>query len=445
MAQRSNSSKRIPTAVIEALMTPVQAFIKIESASGIVLVAAAAVAFAWSNSPWAESYFSLRGLELGIELGAFTLRMDLLHWVNELLMAIFFLLVGVEIKRELLVGELDTWKEAALPVAGALGGIVIPALIYAGLNLGQASIRGWGIPMATDIAFALGVLALLGDRVPLLLKVFLLGLAIVDDLAAVLVIAIFYTHELSLTMLLLSLGVWALAIFYGRADGRRPLVYAVLGLAMWYCMHESGVHAVIAGVLLAWAIPLRHGVSLEGLRDELRAQAGARFEEIETRMGHLEALLQRARSPLHRTENILDPYVAFLIMPIFAFFNAGVAIGGGTTLVDKVSAGAFLGLLIGKPLGVLGFVWLAVTAGLARLPDRVSWRQVSGIGLLAGIGFTMSLFIANLAFRSGNGLDQAKIGVLAASTAAALLGLTLLHYTLPRRGAADTRAEPTRS
>jgi Na+:H+ antiporter, NhaA family len=425
-------SRSIPRAVVKTLITPAQQFIHTESSSGIILIAAAVLAFAWANSPWAEHYLSFKETYLGIELGSFVLRMDLLHWVNDLLMAIFFFLVGLEIKRELLVGELDSWQKASLPAAGALGGMIVPALIFVALNYGEPTVRGWGVPMATDIAFALGVLALLGNRVLLPLKVFLLALAIVDDLGAVLVIALFYTENLDITALMISFAVWAAALFYGRADGRRPLAFVALGAMMWYFMFASGVHATIAGVLLAFAIPLRHRMSPDQLRAELRLEASTEFEAMETRMAHIEDLFERARSPLHHTEHTLQPYVAFMIMPVFAFFNAGVALGGGEGgLIDQVSTGAFLGLLLGKPIGVLGFVWLAVMTGITRLPSALSWPGLAGVGLLAGIGFTMSLFIANLAYGAGGELDQAKIGVLAASTVAAVLGLTFLHYALP--------------
>lgn len=440
MAKRSKVSREVPKAVVKTLITPVQQFIRTESSSGVILIAAAAIAFVWANSPFAASYLALLDIEVGIEFGAFALHKHLLHWVNDFLMVLFFFVVGLEIKRELLVGELAGWQKASLPAAGALGGMVVPALIYVALNYGEPTVRGWGVPMATDIAFALGVLALLGGRVLLALKVFLLALAIVDDLGAVLVIALFYTADLNTTALAISLGIWVLAIIYGRADGRRPLVFLLLGLVMWYFMLKSGVHATIAGVLMALTIPLRHGMSVEELRDQLRWQAGNAFEQIESRIGHIERTLERAHSPLHSMEHALTPYVAFLIMPIFAFFNAGVPIGAGEAgVLSAVSAGAFLGLLIGKPIGVVGFVWLAVRTGLTRLPEQMTWGGLTGVGLLAGIGFTMSLFIANLAFVSGGHLDEAKIGVLAASLVAAVVGLAFLNANLPRAREASAR------
>lgn len=438
------ASRRIPKKVVHALASPAQNFIRIEASSGIVLIAAATIAFAWANSPWAASYHAMQEAQVTVGVGPWGIEKTLHHWVNDFLMALFFFLVGLEIKREILVGELRTWDKASLPAAAALGGMVVPALIYVAFNFGQASVRGWGVPMATDIAFALGVLALLGDRVPLSLKVFLLALAIVDDLGAVLVIAIFYTEDLDVTSLIISLVVGWIALLYGRAEGPRPVVYLIVGLIVWYFMLKSGVHATIAGVLMALAIPLRHRMSVDEIKDELSWSAGREFEQIEARIGHLDRVLDRARSPLHSMEHALQSWVAFLIMPIFALFNAGVTLGGeeGGSMVGVISMGAFFGLLIGKPIGVVGFVWLSVKTGISRFPEGSSWSAMTGIGLLAGIGFTMSLFIANLAFGEGANLDQAKIGVLAASVVGAIAGLALLNKVLPKRREASGERQP---
>jgi NhaA family Na+:H+ antiporter len=418
------------------LLTPVQEFIRTESASGVFLIAAAAVAFAWANSPWAASYFALLETPFSLRFGAWVLEKPLLLWVNDLLMAGFFFVIGLEIKREVLVGELAGWRRASLPIAGALGGMLVPALIYVAFNPEEPAIRGWGVPMATDIAFALGVLALLGERVPLTLKVFLLALAIVDDLGAVLVIAVFYTAGLDGTSLLISLLVWGAALGYGRAHGERPLVFALLGLVMWYFMLKSGIHATIAGVLMALAVPLRHRLSAQELQQELRwvSSGRGRLEQYEMMLEHLDEVLRKAHSPLHNMEHALAPYVAFFVMPVFAFFNAGVAVGGiGGGLISTVSLGAFVGLLLGKPIGVAGFAFLAARLGLGRLPEGATWPGMVGIGLLAGIGFTMSLFIANLAFAEQALLYQAKLGVLAASVIASLVGLAFLSSALARR------------
>jgi NhaA family Na+:H+ antiporter len=435
MAKKGSASRR-PRArsVVGRLLTPVQEFIQTESSSGIILIAAAVVAFAWANSPFAASYFAIQEVPFGIRFGAWSLEKALILWVNDLLMAVFFFLVGLEIKREVMVGELAGWQRASLPAAGALGGMIVPALIYVACNLGAPTLRGWGVPMATDIAFALGVLALLGSRVPTSLKVFLLALAIVDDLGAVLVIALFYTEQVSVTALVISLLVWGGALAYGRFARVKPMGFVLIGAVMWYFMLKSGVHATIAGVLMAMAVPLRHQIGMDQLRQELRPLLGqgGGFEQVEVVIGHLEETLDRAHSPLHAIEHGLAPYVAFVIMPVFAFFNAGVALAGNEGgLVGMVSIGVFLGLLLGKPLGVVGFVWLAVKAGLTRLPTGATWSGMVGIGLLSGIGFTMSLFIAYLAFGPGAALGQAKVGILAASVVAALVGLAFLRRALP--------------
>jgi NhaA family Na+:H+ antiporter len=436
MARKAAARRPLPKAVVAKVLTPVQEFIRTESASGVILIAAALLAFAWANSPWAASYFAVLDVPFAVSFGAWSLEKPLLLWVNDLLMALFFFVIGLEIKREILVGELAGWQRASLPAAGALGGMLVPALIYVAFNPGEPMIRGWGVPMATDIAFALGVLSLLGERVPLGLKVFLLALAIVDDLGAVLVIALFYTYELNGAALLISLLVWGAALVYGHVRGEQPLVFAVLGLVMWYFMLKSGVHATIAGVLMAMTVPLRHKVSSQALQSELRALAsqGGGFEQVESVLGRLEAVLAKAHSPLHAMEHALAPYVAFVVMPVFAFFNAGVALGGiAGGLVSTVSLGAFVGLLLGKPLGITGFAFIAVASGLTRLPAGASWSAMVAIGLLAGIGFTMSLFIASLAFPDPALLNQAKVGVLAASLVASLAGLAFLSRTLPQR------------
>ena len=423
--------------MVGKVLMPVQEFIRTESSSGIILIVAAVLAFAWANSPWAQSYFAVLDVRVGMTFAAWSLEKPLLLWVNDLLMAVFFFLIGLEIKREVMVGELAGWQRASLPAAGALGGMIVPALIYLAFTAGEPTMRGWGVPMATDIAFALGVLALLGDRVPLSLKVFLLALAIVDDLGAVLVIALFYTETLSGGSLLISLVVCGIALAYGRASGNNPLVFALLGLVMWYFMLRSGIHATIAGVLMAMAVPLRHEIGMQDLQQELRSlgSRGGGFEQVEMVIGHLEEVLAKAHSPLHRIEHALAPYVAFVIMPLFAFFNAGVPIGGATGVGSAVSLGVLTGLLLGKPIGVAGFAVLAVKSGLARLPADATWAGMIGVALLAGIGFTMSLFIASLAFKDPTTLIQAKIGVLSASVIAAILGLALLSRALPRQRA----------
>ncbi|HSJ13908.1 MAG TPA: Na+/H+ antiporter NhaA [Longimicrobiales bacterium] len=382
------------------LIRPFESFFRLEASSGILLLLAAALALAWANSPLAPQYFHLWELRYRVGLGDIALTKTLHHWINDGLMAVFFFVVGLEIKREVLVGELAVPRRAALAVAAALGGMVVPALVYAVLNAGGPGSAGWGIAMATDIAFALGVLALLGSRVPLALKVFVTAVAIVDDLGAVLVIAFFYTAQLSWLALLIAGALLVVLMLLNRAGIRAILPYAFLGVFVWMAVLESGVHATIAGVLVAMTIP---------------ATAGP-------------AAAPGTQAPLSRLEHALHPWVAFLIMPVFALANAGVAIGGDpvAVLTTPVTLGVIMGLFVGKQIGVLGAAWLAVRLGLALLPERVRWGQMWGVSLLCGIGFTMSLFIAALAFEEGLLLDQAKVGIIAASLLAGAAGALVL-------------------
>ncbi|BCZ94153.1 Na+:H+ antiporter, NhaA family [Thermus arciformis] len=399
-----------------------QQFLESEAKGGFLLFFAALLAFFLANSPLVGAYFGLREVPVGLKVGAFALEKPLLLWVNDLLMALFFLLVGLELKREMLAGELKEPRRAGLAVAAALGGMAFPALFYLLLNPSPPESRGWGVPMATDIAFALGVLALV-PRVPLGLKLFLTALAIVDDLGAVLVIALFYTGGLDGLPLALAGLTLGLAFLLNRLGVRWLWPYLLLGLPLWYFVLKSGLHATLAGVLLALAIPLRRAHPFQGATEA---------EEPEALEGELEALeeaVEEAQSPLHRLEHTLHPWVAYGVLPIFAFFNAGVALGG--LQMGSVSLGIALGLLLGKPLGVFLLSWLALRLGLGVLPEGVGLRGLFGVGFLAGIGFTMALFIAGLAF-SGEMLDQAKVGVLGASLVAGVLGFFLVRTALDR-------------
>lgn len=419
----------------QMFLSPFQSFVHKESIGGIILIAAALVAFLWANSSWSSAYFALLDIPFGIQAGSWVLKKPLLLWINDGLMAIFFLMVGLEIKRELLVGELSSPREAALPMIAAVGGMVVPALIFASLNWGSEGIPGWGIPMATDIAFALGLLSLLGNRVPLSLKVFLTALAIVDDLGAILVIALFYTDQLSWTSLIYSLVLLSLAYGYGRLGGRKLIGFGILGIIGWYFMLKSGVHATIAGVLLAFTIPLQRTLEPKELKDWLiSASEPAGFEETEVQVERLEEKVKQAASRLHSLEHRLEPWVAYLIMPVFALFNAGVALGEESMRITPVTIGAFCGLLLGKPVGIVGISWLAERLGWVSLPAGVNWNMVTAVGFIAGIGFTMSLFVASLAFGGTGMLDQSKIGVLSASVIAAITGLFLLKISLKRQG-----------
>ena len=410
--------------------SPFESFVRSEAFSGLLLVLMAVVAFAWANSRWAPVYETLLDTPVGARVGEWGLQKPLLLWINDGLMAIFFLFVGLEIKREVLVGELATRRAAALPIAGAAGGMVVPALIYAAVNWNTDGLAGWGVPMATDIAFALGIMALAGSRVPLGLKIFLTAVAIVDDLGAVLVIAIFYTASLSVASLGAAAGVLAAAALYGWRGGGNMGVYAALGVLLWYCMLLSGVHATVAGVLLAMTIPIARQERPESLRFPAeRVVDTAGFEEVEVRLTTLERQIEKVRSPLHELEHALQPWVAYVIMPVFALANAGFTVSAEVGLAAPVALGSFVGLVAGKPVGIGIACWLAVRAGMAALPAGCTWGSLLAAACLCGIGFTMALFIASLAFGATALLDQAKLGILLASAASAVLGLGLLMAT----------------
>jgi Na+:H+ antiporter, NhaA family len=436
--------------LVERLLAPFRRFASTQSSGGVVLLAATAIALVWANSPWASSYHELWETPLTLGVARWTARTNLHHLINDGLMAVFFFVVGLEIKREVLAGELASARRAALPMVAAFGGMVVPAVLYALLNAGGPGARGWGVPMATDIAFALGVLALLGDRVPTSLKVFLAALAIVDDIGAVLVIAVFYSGGVAWGALGAAGAILLLAVGANAAGVRRRWAYGALGLALWGTVLASGVHATVAGVLLAMAIPVRTRLdepaflaSARRALDDFDAAAIVTATDPATtvlsNVGHhtaleeLETLCEQAQPPLIRLEHALHSIVSFAIMPLFALANAGVALGAnaiGEALASPVTLGALLGLLVGKPLGITGFSWLAVRAGIAALPAGVTWRALAGAGVLGGIGFTMALFIAGLAFPDSSLLDAAKLGVLTASAIAGVVGWVLLRRAL---------------
>jgi NhaA family Na+:H+ antiporter len=390
-----------------------RAFMRSEAAGGLVLMAVALLALAVANSPLAPGYFGV--------LETYVLGLSVLHWINDGLMAVFFLLVGLEIKREMLDGQLSTWPRRALPGIAAIGGMIVPAAIYVAFNAGHpATLRGWAIPAATDIAFALGVLALLGPRVPVSLKLFLTALAILDDLGAVAIIAVFYTADLSAGMIGLAALTLALLAGLNRYGVVRLWPYLLLGLALWYFVLRSGIHATIAGVALALTIPLR--------------PTPGKPEAVD--------------SSLHRLEHGLQPWVAFCIVPIFGFANAGVSFAGldAATVLGPVPLGIALGLFLGKQLGVFAFAWAAIRAGLADLPANATWTQLYGVALLCGIGFTMSLFIGLLAFSASPEMtDATKIGVLAGSLASALCGSLVLRFARPEPCRTPAAARASRS
>jgi NhaA family Na+:H+ antiporter len=426
----------LPEKPIDRVIAPVDRFMHVEASSGVVLLLAALAAFALANSPLAEAYAAFWNTSLSFGIGGVVLDHSLKHWVSDGLMAIFFFVVGLEVKRELVIGELRDMRRAALPLAAALGGMIVPAAVYLALAGGGEAARGWGIPMATDIAFVVGCIALLGPRAPLGLRVLLLSLAIADDIGAILVIAIGYTASIDLFALALGgLGILAV-VALARAGVRSTLVYVVLGTFVWLDFHESGVHATIAGVLLGLLTPVRAWVSDDRL-DQVIQRAGEVWRgdrptgSARRRMlGAVETASREAISPLERLEHTNHPWSAFVIMPIFALANAGVSVEGGM-LAEPVALAVGAGLVIGKPVGILLFCLAAVKLGLAELPEGVGWTTLTGGAFLAGIGFTMSLFIAGLALE-GTILEGAKVGILLASLVAGVLGMALLMMSLPR-------------
>jgi NhaA family Na+:H+ antiporter len=409
-----------------------------------VLLLAAVAALLWANSPWGASYAALWHTSLSFSLGEWRLSKPLESWINEGFMALFFFVVGLEIKREVLGGELASVRRAALPIAAALGGMLVPAGIYLAFNAGQAGAAGWGIPVATDIAFALGVLTLLGKRVPLGLKVFLTALAIVDDIGAILVIALFYSVGVNWVGLVVATG-WFLALVAANRLGvRQPLVYLLLGLGLWMAILLSGVHATIAGVLVALTIPAQARIQRQEFLDagqhllETFAEApetrGGRFisEEQQAIVRTIEQACERVQAPLQRLERALHPWVAFGIIPLFALANAGVSLGTEVlrALTHPVGLGVLVGLVVGKQVGITVFAWLAVKSRLATLPTGVTWRQLYGVGWVAGIGFTVSLFIDNLAFTDPGLVALAKVGILVAAVLSGSIGWALLRGAL---------------
>ena len=380
-------------------------FLQKESAGGIVLMIAAALALVIANSPFASSYTGMLDVPVIAGIGGLVIDKSLLLWINDGLMAIFFFLVGLEVKREAITGQLNSWDKASLPVIAAIGGMAIPALIYVAVNWQTPeNLGGWAIPAATDIAFALGILSLLGPRVPVALKALLLAVAVIDDIGAIMVIALFYTAEVDTNMVLGAAVTLTVLALVGRSRVASSIPYVLLGIVLWVFVLKSGVHATLAGVAAALCIPMQAGTE----------------------------------KPLERMEHALHPWVAFLVIPIFGFANAGVSLAGVefADVVSPLPLGIALGLLVGKQIGIFGFAWAAIKLGWARLPDEVTWRQLHGLSLLAAIGFTMSLFIGNLAFADPAAIDAVKIGVLSGSIVAALLGYFLLSRALPSEATA---------
>ena len=410
------------------LARPIRTFLATEAAGGIVLGAATVAALLWANSPWSSGYESFWETELVVRAGGLEMAEDLRHWVNEALMTLFFFVVGLEIKRELVVGELNDTRKAMLPVFGALGGMIGPAALYLVFNAGSSGSSGWGIPMATDIAFAVGVLALLGPRVPPGLKVFLLSLAIVDDIGAIVVIALFYAGDLEPAWLVLAAGFLLLLVVLRRLKVFWVPVYAALGAVVWFATFQSGVHATIAGVALGLLTPARP-TDPRGFTDVMDEALHLSDEPdaASLRSIHLEA--QEVVPVAERLGHVLHPWTSFVIIPLFALANAGVVLsldGIGAAVTSAVGLGVFVGLVAGKLAGITAASWLATRLGLARLPSGVDWRHMTGAAAVAGIGFTVSLFITGLAFDDRGPVTEAKVGILLASLCAGVLGAGLL-------------------
>lgn len=424
--------------IVREVVLPAQSFLHTPKISGMLLLLASVAAMVWANSPWASSYDHFWETIITIDAGMLTLSADLRHWVNDGLMTIFFFVVGLEVKREVVQGALSGARRAALPAVAALGGMLAPALCYLMLNAGGPGIKGWGVPMATDIAFALGVLALLETRIPSALRLFLLALAIVDDIGAIVVIAVFYNQHLALDALAVALGLLSLIIAMKHVGVLNITVYILVGVLFWAAVWKSGVHATIAGVVLGLVTPLRPYFSNATFADsadtllrhfrEALSQEDA--ERAEATLGRMEELSQGTESPLERIERRVHPWSSYGIMPLFALANAGLTLSGDVVQQAASSAvtwGIVAGLLVGKFVGVAGFAWLAVRLRLADLPSGVRWLHVVGLGSLAGIGFTMAIFIASVAFANPSHAAMAKIGILTASAVAALGGYAILR------------------
>lgn len=432
------------TPPIDRMLQPFNHFIKIESSGGIVLIVSTIVALVWANSPWGGLYEQFKNMPLTVGAGSFVLSKPAILWINDGLMAVFFFVVGLEIKREVLVGELNSLRQSILPIAAAIGGMVVPALCYMAFNHGTPSEAGWGIPMATDIAFSLGILSLLGDRAPLSLKIFLTAVAIVDDIGAILVIAIFYSAGISLWMIGIGILLLVLMIILNKLGVRSPVPYLLLGILMWLAFLKSGVHATVAGVMAAMAIPARSEICCDRFLgaarqylDDYESAGGVGFSVLSNKrmlsaLGSLHSDVLLASPPLKRIEHTLHYYVAFAIMPVFALANAGIDFtpdnGAPIDLFAPASFGIFTGLIVGKVVGICLASYIVLRMGIARMPSGMVPGHFVGASLLAGIGFTMSIFITTLAWdESSEFIATAKLSILIASAVAGLAGFLILR------------------
>ena len=429
----------------DRVLTPIEEFIHRQTTSGILLMLCAVTALFIANSQWADAYHHILEAPFNVGMGQWELSMTIHHWINDGLMALFFFVVGLELKRELLVGELSNFKAALLPIIAAIGGMVVPALIYIAFNPSGHAFDGWGVPMATDIAFALGVLALLGKRVPTALLGFLVALAIVDDLGAVLVIAVFYTEQLNINAIIAAVAILLLLMSLNLGGIRKPLPYVLLGLILWLAFLKSGIHATLAGILLAFIIPIRPKYNPERFlkrANQLLKEIGESYRsepnivknyKMRAKVRALEDGIHRVQAPAQILEHHMHLPTAYLVIPIFSLANAGLPIEWselGNTLLNPISMGVVGGLVLGKLLGISGFVWLALKTGIGTLPPSLTMKHIIGVSLLGGIGFTMSIFIAELGFaHSPEDLLMAKTGILLASLIAGISGYIWLYMS----------------
>lgn len=438
----SRKSAKAPVSVLKKVLTPLQQFLEMEASGGLILIACSVLALLWANSPLSASYFSIWEHRVTVGIEAFMLDKPLILWINDGLMAVFFFLVGLEIKREVLVGELSSVQKASLPFAAAIGGMVVPALLFWFLERDQpAAAQGWGIPMATDIAFSLGMLKILGKRAPLSLKIFLTAFAIFDDIGAVIVIAIFYSSGIQTAFIAAAFFCLLVAIALNRFHVSKVGVYLLVGIIMWIFLLKSGVHPTIAGVLMAFCIPANRKINLSdfyhtienglhrlGKPDAHKAKSILLNRDQLNVLDQIEDATNKVQSPLQRLENALHSYVIYLVMPVFAIANAGVALGGPAT-DNTLGTSIAVGLFAGKFIGIFFFSWIAVKAKLASLPADIKWADVAGASFLGGVGFTMSLFVANLAYEDATLISSAKSGVLIGSLLSAIAGLAIIWYS----------------
>jgi NhaA family Na+:H+ antiporter len=444
--RETKNIRQIP--VLDILSNPFQRFFQTEASGGIVLICTTVIALFWANSPWSEFYKTILNYNLTFQLGEFfVISKSLLFWVNDGLMAIFFLVVGLEIKREILAGELSEIKQASLPVVAALGGMIVPACLFVFLNYGKPEIKGWGVPMATDIAFSLGILSLLGKKIPLNLKIFLTAFAIVDDIGSVIVIAVFYTHEIYWSFLLAGIGLVTILVIANLSGLRNISFYMLIGFVIWYLFLKSGIHPTIAGVIIAFTIPANRKIRIPFFLKNLNRNINEfNSTEVEndlllnrkqlSAIDNMEYFIEKVQSPLQRLEHSLHGFVTWFVIPVFALANAGIIFGknSGMSGIDSLTIYIAVSLVFGKLIGVFGFTYLFIKSGLSTIPGSIKWVHYLGLGLLGGVGFTMSIFISNLAFSDVLMLNHAKIGILFGSLISGISGYLVLRLSLNDKG-----------